>query len=325
MDEEGEPLRLSLGQKAAALGRALRPAYWQALAVVVLLYQARFDVSFIMIHAAAVRPARVLMISSPGFGAWGRWRQPTTCSSHPMPVMPPPRSDVVPRPPPLALPPRPPQVMPRERLAVLNVFSMLPVVLLVRGLGVGGGGLRERRGGARTHPVPSAVSKPRAGWRLLRLMVRVACGAVEVTSCNPRPPTTCTTARPARPRQATPMGIQAKKSVAARNAVLLLGFAVLVAGNLCYAFVPSELGERWRWSWWRLAWSRCWALGAAGRLPPEPGARSAPAAGWCTAALLWPCARRLAAARAQTAKLLPRASLSQAWRWAARAWGCTWP
>lgn len=55
MDDEGEPLRLTLVQKARAVLAALRPAYWQSLAVVVLLYQARFDVSFIMIHAATVR------------------------------------------------------------------------------------------------------------------------------------------------------------------------------------------------------------------------------------------------------------------------------
>lgn len=39
------------------------------------------------------------------------------------------------------------------------------------------------------------------------------------------------------------MGIKAKRSVAARNTVLLLGFAVLVAGNLLYAFNHSEMGE----------------------------------------------------------------------------------
>lgn len=41
---------------------------------------------------------------------------------------------------------------------------------------------------------------------------------------------------------ATPMGLQAKASVRARNAVLALGCAMLIVGDLCYAFVPSTLG-----------------------------------------------------------------------------------
>lgn len=49
------------------------------------------------------------------------------------------------------------------------------------------------------------------------------------------------------PEQATPMGLRAKTGVRARNTVLLLGFAMLVAGNLCFAFLPSVLGERGLW------------------------------------------------------------------------------
>lgn len=54
----GPPLaaqrRLSLGAKARALSGALRPAYWQALAVVVILYMARFSEGFPMLRARAV-------------------------------------------------------------------------------------------------------------------------------------------------------------------------------------------------------------------------------------------------------------------------------
>ena len=46
--------QLSLGQKAKAFLKALQPAYWQALAVVSLLYFARFDASFITLRARTV-------------------------------------------------------------------------------------------------------------------------------------------------------------------------------------------------------------------------------------------------------------------------------
>ena len=48
--------QLSLGQKAKAFLKALQPAYWQALAVVSLLYFARFDASFITLRARTVGP-----------------------------------------------------------------------------------------------------------------------------------------------------------------------------------------------------------------------------------------------------------------------------
>ena len=47
---------LSLGQKAKAFLKARQPAYWQALAVVSLLYFARFDASFITLRARTVGP-----------------------------------------------------------------------------------------------------------------------------------------------------------------------------------------------------------------------------------------------------------------------------
>lgn len=39
------------------------------------------------------------------------------------------------------------------------------------------------------------------------------------------------------------MGLRAKESIRARNAVLVLGCLVLIAGDLCYAYMPSTLGE----------------------------------------------------------------------------------
>lgn len=45
---------LNLGQKIRAFLGALQPAYWQALAVVSLLYFARFDASFITLRARTV-------------------------------------------------------------------------------------------------------------------------------------------------------------------------------------------------------------------------------------------------------------------------------
>lgn len=43
---------------------------------------------------------------------------------------------------------------------------------------------------------------------------------------------------------ATPMGMLAKRSAAARNAVLLLGIAVQVVTNLAFAFMPNAQGAR---------------------------------------------------------------------------------
>jgi hypothetical protein len=39
------------------------------------------------------------------------------------------------------------------------------------------------------------------------------------------------------------MGMRAKASVRARNVMMMLGIAVLIVGDLCYALVPSMLGE----------------------------------------------------------------------------------
>ncbi|KAG1657019.1 hypothetical protein FOA52_012045 [Chlamydomonas sp. UWO 241] len=48
------PLKLGLIGKARALVGAFKPVYWQALAVVAILYLARFDPSFIMLRAKSV-------------------------------------------------------------------------------------------------------------------------------------------------------------------------------------------------------------------------------------------------------------------------------
>ncbi|KAI7836300.1 hypothetical protein COHA_009808 [Chlorella ohadii] len=113
MDEQDAGM--TLGDKARALKDAFPPAYWQALAVVMALYLARFDVAFITLHASAV--------------------------------------------------------MDKARIPTLTFFSMAPVVAL-----------------------------------------------------------------------ATPMGLRAKQSVAARNRVLMLGMSALIAANICFALVPSYLG-----------------------------------------------------------------------------------
>ena len=57
LEDGNAEIKLSLGEKARALLGVLRPAYWQALAVVSLLYFARFDASFITLRAKTVRPA----------------------------------------------------------------------------------------------------------------------------------------------------------------------------------------------------------------------------------------------------------------------------
>lgn len=51
--KEGEE-ELSFFQKAKALLTALQPAYWQALAVVAILYFARFDASFVTLRAKTI-------------------------------------------------------------------------------------------------------------------------------------------------------------------------------------------------------------------------------------------------------------------------------
>jgi hypothetical protein len=51
-----EELEMSLLEKGAALVRSFSPAYWQALAVVAVLYFARFDASFLSLRARQVMP-----------------------------------------------------------------------------------------------------------------------------------------------------------------------------------------------------------------------------------------------------------------------------
>lgn len=52
---DADEIQLTFMQKAKALKGALKPAYWQALTVVGLLYFARFDASFITLRARTVR------------------------------------------------------------------------------------------------------------------------------------------------------------------------------------------------------------------------------------------------------------------------------
>ena len=54
VSEAGEGEKLSFVQRAKTLAGALGPAYWEALAVVCLLYFARFDASFITLRAKTV-------------------------------------------------------------------------------------------------------------------------------------------------------------------------------------------------------------------------------------------------------------------------------
>ncbi|GFR51625.1 hypothetical protein Agub_g14052, partial [Astrephomene gubernaculifera] len=57
----GEPVvRLSAVEKAVAILKAFKPAYWQALLVVAVLYFARFDASFLSLRAKAVMPKTLL-------------------------------------------------------------------------------------------------------------------------------------------------------------------------------------------------------------------------------------------------------------------------
>lgn len=43
--------------------------------------------------------------------------------------------------------------------------------------------------------------------------------------------------------QATPLGQIAKQSTKARNTMLMVGIAVLIAGDLSYAYIRTQLGE----------------------------------------------------------------------------------
>ena len=58
-----EAAKMPLKAKIKALLTCLRPAYWQALIVVSLLYFARFDASFITLRAKTVRSAAGSWIS----------------------------------------------------------------------------------------------------------------------------------------------------------------------------------------------------------------------------------------------------------------------
>ncbi len=48
-----------------------------------------------------------------------------------------------------------------------------------------------------------------------------------------------------------PAGLRAKRSIADRNQVLLLGYAAMIAADLSFALVPSMLGEWPTTSFWQ--------------------------------------------------------------------------
>ncbi len=57
MSSEEEEVHLGLPAKARTLLKAFQPAYWQALAVVCILYFARFDLAFGTLRAKMVSAA----------------------------------------------------------------------------------------------------------------------------------------------------------------------------------------------------------------------------------------------------------------------------
>lgn len=95
--------------------------------------------------------------------------------------------------------------------------------------------------------------------------------------------------------QAAPMGLRAKTSVAARNTVLVCGIAMLGVGDLCYAFLPSVLGE------------------AAVRVLSDSVRH-----------LVLLLLRELPFRPAVPA-LMHAGHAMQAWCWGPPAWACTWP
>lgn len=52
--KEEEEMKLSLWEKAKAIAFSFKPAYWQALLVILTLYFARFDASFLLLRAKQV-------------------------------------------------------------------------------------------------------------------------------------------------------------------------------------------------------------------------------------------------------------------------------
>uniref|UniRef100_A0A7S0YI33 Major facilitator superfamily (MFS) profile domain-containing protein n=1 Tax=Polytomella parva TaxID=51329 RepID=A0A7S0YI33_9CHLO len=59
-EAEAEAVKLTLPQKAWALVTAFKPAYWQALMVVSVLYFSRFDASFLSLRAKSAIPRSML-------------------------------------------------------------------------------------------------------------------------------------------------------------------------------------------------------------------------------------------------------------------------
>lgn len=62
--EDGTETSTSLWFKAKTLFGSFRPVYWQALAVIVVLYFARFDPSFLMLRAKQVWRAALTQCQS---------------------------------------------------------------------------------------------------------------------------------------------------------------------------------------------------------------------------------------------------------------------
>lgn len=118
------------------------------------------------------------------------------------------------------------QVMDKARIPTLTFFSMAPVVALVSGSGAGRAG-RMMAAEAERH-----MTHGKMGCLLLQPAIDLQRDASRLPLPAPAPAL-----------QATPMGLRAKQSVRARNRVLLLGMAALIAANACFALVPSYPGE----------------------------------------------------------------------------------
>jgi len=62
-DSAKPELKLTLVQKAQAIAKSFQPAYWQALIVILVLYFARFDASFLFLRAKQVSNQGLIMIA----------------------------------------------------------------------------------------------------------------------------------------------------------------------------------------------------------------------------------------------------------------------
>lgn len=121
--------------------------------------------------------------------------------------------------------------MDRAQLPMLTLFSMLPVILLVR------------------LPVLPSYCRRIAVWAGIAVMLisehLAAVRQLDRRCCAlPADPPCAGVSYPCAPCfQAAPVGVRAKASTRARNTVLLLGCLVGFAGDICFAFIPSSLGR----------------------------------------------------------------------------------